>query len=60
MEIRKQKIGRFNEEDRIALAAILVRAGYTVALDKVKVDGKTEYTVKFFGDGGEPERQARK
>ena len=46
-KITVQKNGRFNDEDRLALAQLLIKAGYTVRIGKEKPDGKT--TVIFVG-----------
>ncbi|GHU58879.1 hypothetical protein AGMMS49975_25850 [Clostridia bacterium] len=49
MQIKAQKHGTMNESDRLALAALLVKAGYRVVLRNVKVDGggnRSEYVVE--------------
>lgn len=41
MKITEQKNGRWNEEDRLELAKILLKAGYTVRIGKEKPPGKS-------------------
>lgn len=52
--IRVQKNGEFYKEDYLALAALLVKAGYTVRLGKAPQTpgktGKTVRTVEYVGD----------
>ena len=51
-KIYQQKIGKMNEEDRLQLASLLVKAGYTVRIGKEKIEGKTttRYYIAFKGD----------
>lgn len=52
--IRVQKNGEFYKEDCLALATLLVKAGYTVRLGKALQTpgkpGKTVRTVEYIGD----------
>ena len=52
MKIDAQKNGSLNQVDRLELARLLIKAGYTVRLDKEKPNGKTTYVyyVEFKGD----------
>lgn len=45
-------VGTFNAEDRVAIAQILVKAGYTVRIGKEKLPNKntTTYFVEFWGE----------
>lgn len=36
--------GKFNEEDRLALASLLIKAGYTVKIGREMPEGKKSYT----------------
>ena len=51
-KIYQQKIGKMNEEDRLQLASLLVKAGYTVRIGKENIEGKTttRYYIAFKGD----------
>lgn len=53
--IYNQKNGELNKADRLALAGLLIKAGYSVRLGKKLVPGtnkeKSVPTVEFFGDG---------
>jgi len=50
MKIRSLKAGSLNSEDRLALATLLVKAGYTVKIDKETTGKRTEYYVEATGD----------
>ena len=52
MKIFEQKCGRLNEEDRLELARLLVKAGYKVSLGREKAPGRTAnvYFVEFEPD----------
>lgn len=43
MKIIMQKNGNWNEQDRLALAALLIKAGYVVSIGKEKIAGKNTY-----------------
>ena len=43
--IVQQKDGSLNAEDRLELSKILIKAGYTVAIEKRKVGKATKYVV---------------
>lgn len=49
MIIKDQKNGNLNETDRLELARLLVKAGYTVRVGKDKVPGKNRniYFVEY-------------
>lgn len=55
MKITDQKHGKLNEQDRLELARLLVKAGYTVSLGKEKTAGKTTNTffIEAIGDSFE-------
>lgn len=44
MKIYPQKDTHINENDRLELAALLVKFGYTVRIGKEKVEGKSTNT----------------
>lgn len=51
-KITAQKGARINDEDRLALATLLIKHGYTVRIGKDKQEGRTSATiyVAFEGD----------
>ena len=55
MRITDQTYGKLNEEDRLTIARLLIKAGYTVRVGKEKTStaaGKfvTKQTIEFTGD----------
>lgn len=46
MRICIQTNGKLTEADRLQLATLLIKAGYTVRLDKVQIDGKAVQVVE--------------
>jgi hypothetical protein len=50
--ITDQKDGQFNSDDRLELARLLIKAGYTVRIGKDKIPGKNRniYFVEYKGD----------
>ena len=46
MKIKSLKSGALNAEDRLAIAALLIKAGYTVRIDKETQGKRTEYYVE--------------
>lgn len=53
MRIHDQRFGRLTEQERIEIARLLIKAGYTVRLGKVKDGSKTVAYVEAVGDGEE-------
>ena len=53
IKITAQKGATVNNEDRLALATLLIKHGYTVRIGKDKQKGRTSATiyVAFKGDG---------
>jgi len=51
--IKEQKAGKLDEADRLELARLLVKAGYRVAIRKVKPEGKQRALVMIEVDGGD-------
>ncbi len=45
--ITSQRTGALNAEDRLELARLLVKAGYSVRIDKTKPLGKPNSTVHY-------------
>lgn len=45
MRIQDQKNGKLNEADRLILAQLLVKAGYTVRIGKEKPQGKQQAVI---------------
>lgn len=43
MKITDQHKGKLNEADRLQLATLLIKAGYSVRIGKEKPPGKTNY-----------------
>lgn len=41
MKIIEQRNGKLNEQDRLQLATLLIKAGYSVKIGKDKIPGKT-------------------
>ena len=52
LKISQQSNGKVNEADRLALAALLIKFGYTVRVGKEKKDGSktTAFYVAYEGD----------
>lgn len=52
MKIFNQRFGTINEADRLTIAQLLIKAGYTVRLVKVKDGAKASYNhyIEFFED----------
>ena len=50
--ITDQKDGQLNSDDRLELARLLIKAGYTVRIGKEKIPGKNRniYFVEYKGD----------
>lgn len=46
-KIRSVKRNALNADDRVQLAALLVKAGYTVRLGQEKVGSQNTYTVEY-------------
>lgn len=46
MKIKSLKTGALNEDDRLALAKLLVKAGYTVRIGKELQGKRSEYFVE--------------
>ena len=58
MKITEQKFAKLNEQDRLQLAALLIKAGYTVRITKEKLPGKTANIIctEFWGQVEEQQR----
>ena len=52
-KIRSVKRNALNADDRCKLAALLVKAGYTVRIGKEKVGSQTAYTVEYWEEENE-------
>jgi hypothetical protein len=54
VKIFEQEDGQLNKEDRLELAKLLVKAGYTVRVGREKPPGKRSYVyfVEYTEDGG--------
>ena len=52
MKISNQRFGALNESDRLTIAQLLIKAGYTVRLTKEKDGAKASYNhyIEFFED----------
>lgn len=48
--MERQKIYVSNTEDRMALAAVLIKNGYTVRMSREKQGNKTIYFVEYWRD----------
>lgn len=57
MKLEEQKNGRWNEDDRLELARLLIKGGYQVAVRKSKAAGKgaARAYVEVVGDGEKEE-----
>jgi len=44
MKIQEQKNGKWNETDRLEIAKLLVKAGYTVRIGREKKEKSNTYT----------------
>jgi hypothetical protein len=44
-KITAQKGARVNDDDRLALATLLIKHGYSVRIGKEKTEGKTSATI---------------
>jgi len=57
-KIYSQKNGQLNEQDRQAIATLLIKAGYMVRIGKEKPEGKQNaahvHYVELFADGEYP------
>ena len=53
-KITDQKNGQLNSNDRLELARLLIKAGYTVRIGKEKIPGKNRniYFIEYKGDEG--------
>jgi hypothetical protein len=51
VKIHNQKNGKLNDADRLALAALLIKAGYTVRIIRVKEGSQTVNIVETVEDG---------
>lgn len=47
MRIQDQKNGKLNEEDRLEIAKLLIKAGYTVKISREKKNSKSSVNVYF-------------
>lgn len=47
MKISEQKNGKLNETDRLELAGLLVKAGYTVKIGREKKNTKSNVNIYF-------------
>lgn len=47
MKIQEQKNGKWNETDRLDIAKLLIKAGYTVKIGKEKKNTKSSVNVYF-------------
>ena len=45
MKIQDQRNGKLNEAERLALATLLIKAGYTVRIGKEKPAGKQQAAI---------------
>ena len=54
MKISEQKNGKLNAEDRLEIAKLLIKAGYTVRVGPEKPPSKRSYVyfVEYTEDGG--------
>ncbi len=46
-KITAQKGFTVSSEDRLALASLLIKFGYTVRIEKELVNGKTQFNVRY-------------
>lgn len=53
MRIYEQKHGSMNESDRLALATLLIKAGYTVRIGRERPPGKQSGWVHYVEYDGE-------
>ena len=53
-KITDQKNGQLSNDDRLEIARLLIKAGYTVKIGKDKIPGKNRsiYFVEYKGDEG--------
>jgi hypothetical protein len=53
-KITDQKNGQLNNDDRLEIARLLIKAGYTVKIGKDKIPGKNRniYFIEYKGDEG--------
>ena len=51
LKIFAQKGARINDEDRLALATLLIKHGYTVRIGKEKTEGKASATIYVAFEG---------
>lgn len=53
-KITDQKNGQLNNDDRLEIARLLIKAGYTVKIGKDKIPGKHRniYFIEYKGDEG--------
>lgn len=49
--MERQKIYVSNTEDRLALAAVLIKNGYTVRMSREKPGNKVAYFVEYWREG---------
>jgi len=47
LKIQAQKNGKLDEADRLEIARLLVKAGYTVKIGKEKKNGKSNINIYF-------------
>lgn len=52
MKLMQQKVGQWNNEDRLELAKLLVKGGYQVAIRREKPEGKPKFLtyIEVIGD----------
>jgi hypothetical protein len=48
IKIIPPKNGKLNEEDRLALASLLIKAGFAVRLSQEKINSRTIYYVEYW------------
>lgn len=60
MKIYAQKGSRLNDDDRLEIARLLIKAGYTVRIGREKKDGQGVYLnfVEYLGKGGQNSEEA--
>lgn len=47
-QIEAQKGFTLNEEERLQMARLLIKAGYTVKISRIKQDGKSSICIEYW------------
>lgn len=56
MIVKNQNGAAISNEDRIALATLLIKMGYTVRLVTVRENGKPQKAIEYIDAGGKNDR----